>query len=86
MERFILRYCGTRKASTASVATRAEKLRAGGARVIDSTPTMLLFDAEPALAQSLASQLSAWELVRETFTPRPKPRRPQVRKAPAAAK
>ncbi|MGL4576249.1 MAG: hypothetical protein ACRCV9_15815 [Burkholderiaceae bacterium] len=85
MERFILRYCGSRKASTASVATRAEKLRAGGARVIDSTPTMLLFDADPAFAHAVAGRLSAWELVRESFTPRPKPHRPQLRKAPASA-
>jgi hypothetical protein len=83
MERFILRYCGPQKTRAASVATRLQK---GGVQVIDSTPTMLLFDAEPALAHSVASQLSGWELVRETFTPRPKPRRPQVRKAPTAAK
>jgi hypothetical protein len=81
MERFILRYCGSRKAGAASVATRAEKLRAGGARVIDSTPTMLLFDAEPALAHAIANRLPAWELVRESFTPKPKPHRPVLKRA-----
>jgi hypothetical protein len=86
MERFILRYCGVSKARPATVAARREQLRQGGAHVIDSTPTMLLFDAEPALAKAMAGGLRRWKLVREEFTPRPKPHRPQVRKEPSAAK
>jgi hypothetical protein len=82
MQRFILRHCGPQKAQTARVATR---LQQDGVHVIDATPTMLLFDAEPALAHSVAGKFSGWELVHETFTPKPKPRRPAL-KHPAVKK
>jgi hypothetical protein len=78
MQRFILRHCGPQRAQTARVATRLQET---GVQVIDATPKMFLFDAEPALAKTMAGKFSGWELVNETFTPKPKPRRPAVKKA-----
>ena len=74
--RYILRYRG---AGGPDVAMATTLLTEGGARVVDTSTSMLLFDAEPAVAQALAARLGDWTLAPETLQRVPRPTRPRPR-------
>jgi hypothetical protein len=74
--RYILRYRG---AGHPDIATAATLLNDGGARVVDRSASMLLFDAEPEAAQALATRLDDWTLAPETVQRVPQPKRPMPR-------
>jgi hypothetical protein len=74
--RYVLRYRGVGQPDIAPVVL---SLTEGGARVVDTSTSMLLFDAKPAVARALAARLGDWTLVPETLRRVPRPKRPMPR-------
>jgi hypothetical protein len=74
--RYIIRYSGP---GQPDVVRAAARVTAGGGRVVDTSTSMVLFDAGSSAAQALAAELVDWTLAPETLQRVPQPKRPRPR-------